>query len=72
MTGEASLLLRQSKNVWIKGTGRDRFFRIALLEKICETVRDFPGGLLVKSPRFHCRGHGFDLHCMDKKKKKNL
>ena len=22
---------------------------------------DFPGGPVVKTPRFHCRGHGFDL-----------
>ena len=21
---------------------------------------DFPGGPVVKTPRFHCRGHGFD------------
>ena len=22
--------------------------------------RDFPGGAVVRTPRFHCRGHGFD------------
>ena len=64
------LLLRESKNMWIKGTGRDRFSELSLLEKICETFRDFPGGPLVKSPRFYCRGYEIDLHCMAKKKKK--
>ena len=24
------------------------------------TVRDFPGDPVVKTPRFHCKGHGFD------------
>ena len=67
MTREASLLLRESKNMWIKG--RDRFSELPLLEKICETFRDFPGGPLVNSPRFCCRRYEFDLHCMAKKKK---
>ena len=25
-----------------------------------EEKRDFPGTPVVKTPRFHCRGHGFD------------
>ena len=40
---------------------------------------DFPGGPGVKTPCFHCRGHGFDPwtgkflmpHCVAKKKNKN-
>ena len=24
---------------------------------------DFPGGLVVKTPCFHCRRHGFNSHC---------
>ena len=42
-------------------------------------MRDFPGGPVVKTLRFHCRGYGFDPghelrshmpHGVDKKKEK--
>ena len=29
-------------------------------EKILIQKQDFPGGTVVKTPCFHCRGHGFD------------
>ena len=45
-----------------------------------EMARDFPGGLVLKTPCFHCRGHGLDPwsrelrshmpHSAAKKKKK--
>ena len=37
-------------------------------------IGDFPGGLVVKTPSFQCRGHGFDPWChvvQPEKKKKN-
>ena len=40
--------------------------------KCWQLIRDFPGGPVVRTLRFHCRGHGFDpwLHSMAQKKKK--
>ena len=32
---------------------------LKLLQKIV-CSEDFPGSPVVKTPRFHCRGHGFD------------
>ena len=32
--------------------------RTVLIKTIC--YRDFPGGPVVKTPSFHCRGHRFD------------
>ena len=34
-----------------KGLGKDVKLKIS---------RDFPGGPVIKTPRFHCRGHRFD------------
>ena len=42
--------------------------------KLWRKEGDFPGGPVVKTPRFQCRGHGFDpwsgKFCMSLKKKK--
>ena len=35
--------------------------RIPLLLRLKEIIRgDFPGGPVVKTPRFQCKGHGFN------------
>ena len=42
------------KRLWTR-SGR---FKSSCLQETM--ARDFPGGLIVKTPAFHCRGHRFD------------
>ena len=35
-------------------------FDLGFLVQNVKDLRDFPGGPVVKTPGFHCRGHGFD------------
>ena len=47
----------------IPGRGTNKIPQAALHgQKICfkKKLWDFPGGPVVKTPRFHCRGHRFD------------
>ena len=48
------------REVQIKGTMRYHLtlVRMAIIKK--STNRDFPGGPVVKTPSFQCRGHGFN------------
>ena len=54
-------------------------WKLKVFPKLKRPSQNFPGGPVVKTPHFHCRGHGFDPsssgkfrmpHGVAKKKKK--
>ena len=40
--------------------GKDEGWKRWPVQRMAQTPRDFPGGPVVKTPRFHCKGHGFN------------
>ena len=51
---EHVLLLIKKKKKWQK------MIKVVLSNKLKDCAWEFPGGPVVRTPCFHCRGHGFD------------
>ena len=50
----------------------ERLIKTALWRRLYDLCQDFPGSPVVRTPRFHCRGHRSHMLCGQNKQTKNL
>ena len=61
--GLMPLLKGSLSNSSLKWWVFENILTVKKVKNVCESevhLRDSPGGPVVKTPHFHCRGHGFD------------